>query len=100
MSSSIERPDFRVVARILEALWKMGRPMRPTQLQQASGTNYSQFERYLPLLTERGLVSITEAPEGRQIELTPKGAEAHRFLVSIISDLLPRPPGDIQSARG
>jgi hypothetical protein len=39
MTEGIIRPDFRVVVRILEALWKNGGPMRPTPLQQASGTN-------------------------------------------------------------
>jgi predicted transcriptional regulator len=90
MSVRIERPDLRVVVRILEALGRSGRPHRPTQLQQASGTNYSQFQRYLDLLVSRGLL-VVHPPPDRFIELTPKGREAHRFLVYTLSVLLPGP---------
>ncbi len=91
MAGPMSRPDFRVVVRILEALGKAGRPLRPTQLQQASGTNYTQFQRYLSLLRDRGLVAIEAAPEndGGLIRLTAKGEEAHRFIVRAIWELLP-----------
>ena len=94
MSSPLERPDIRVVARILEALWKNNGPMRPTQLQQASGTNYSQFERYLDLLRERGLVDVSDLEQGALIRLTVRGEQAHSFLVRAVSLLLSgRPRG-------
>jgi predicted transcriptional regulator len=94
MTGGMYRPDFRVVARILEALGRSGRPMRPTQLQQASGTNYTQFRRYLDLLRERGMVTVDEGtgPDSGTIRLTSKGEEAHRFLIQMISELLPPVP--------
>jgi predicted transcriptional regulator len=88
MSSTLERPDIRVVSRILEALWKSGGPLRPTQLQQASGTNYSQFQRYLEFLRNRELLEVIEVDGNSRIRLTPKGVEAHAFLVQLISTLL------------
>ncbi|MHB8352500.1 MAG: winged helix-turn-helix domain-containing protein [Thermoplasmata archaeon] len=91
MEESLPRPDFRVVARILEALWRPGSSMRPTQLQQASGMNYSQFSRYLQFLAERGLVAVTvEEDNIRWVDLTDRGKEAHQFLVVGLSRLFGR----------
>jgi predicted transcriptional regulator len=101
MTESISRPDFRVVVRILEALGKNDGPMRPTQLQQASGTNYSQFQRYLDLLAERGMVTVTRENDAdrRLVSLTSKGQAAHAFLVKTVSEFLPRLPDSSNSAR-
>ncbi|HEV2429697.1 MAG TPA: winged helix-turn-helix domain-containing protein [Thermoplasmata archaeon] len=88
MPDPIQRPDFRVVLRILEVLWRNATPMRRTRLQQASGTNYTQFERYLDLLVARGLVELRAGDEGGvSVALTPKGFEAHQFLVKGLRDL-------------
>jgi len=85
----LQRPDLRVVARILGALWENQRSMRPTQLQQAARTNYTQFSRYLELLVSRGLVLVRTDEEGGQwIELTRQGYDAHQFLMKGIHDLL------------
>jgi len=95
MAGEIRYPDLRVVARILEALWRLGDRVRPTRLQQASGTNYTQFTRYLDLLVQRGLLSVeTDAHGDRWISLTPKGQAAHGFLVSGLAAVLgaTRPP--------
>jgi predicted transcriptional regulator len=87
----LQRPDLRVVARILGALWENQRLMRPTQLQQSARTNYTQFSRYLDLLVSRGLVAIRTDETGAQwIELTRRGCEAHQFLLQGIHDLLTR----------
>jgi predicted transcriptional regulator len=87
--NELVRPDLRVVARILGALWEHQRPLRPTQLQQAARTNYTQFSRYLELLAERGLVTVgTDAEGDTWVELTAKGYEAHQFLLKGIRDLL------------
>jgi len=65
--------------------------MRPTQLQQAARTNYTQFSRYLDLLASRGLVLVrTDETGGQWIELTRHGYEAHQFLMQGIHDLLTR----------
>ncbi len=87
----LQRPDLRVVARILGALWEHQRSMRPTQLQQAARTNYTQFSRYLNLLVSRGLLFVrTDDGGGQWIELTRQGYEAHQFLMKGIHDLLAR----------
>ncbi len=88
MADPFLRPNLRVVARILEALLREGGPMRRTPLQQASGTNYTQFSRYLDLLVQRGLLATETNPDGAvSIRLTPKGYEAYRFLVEAIRRL-------------
>ncbi|MGI0054087.1 MAG: hypothetical protein ACRECR_07535 [Thermoplasmata archaeon] len=89
MPDELLRPDLRVLARILEALLRRGEPMRPARLPQSSGTNYSQFEGYVELLSHRGLVEATPAESGeRWVRITPKGAEAYRFLLNALSPLL------------
>lgn len=89
MDAGLGRPDLLVVARILEALARHEGPMRPTRLQQAAGTNYSQFERYLVFLAGRGLVAITEpSPGERWIALTARGLDADRYLVETLARVL------------
>lgn len=63
--------------------------MRPTQLQQAARTNYTQFARYLEELEKHGLVSVETDPHGsRWLTLTPKGVEAYGFLVRALRGVL------------
>ena len=89
MDDGLARPDLVVVARLLEALALRGGPVRPTRLQQAAGTNYTQLERYLSYLASRGLVTAAQEPSGeRWISLTPKGREAYRFLVEALVRIL------------
>lgn len=88
MGVEFPRPDLRVVGRILETLWRHAEPMRPTALQQASATNYTQFSRYLDFLVERGLVVVREDDRGgRWVSLSERGQEAHAFLVTGLSRL-------------
>jgi predicted transcriptional regulator len=83
------RPDLYVVARILEVLWKEGRPMRKTRLQMAAGINYSVFQRYIEVLGARGLVrSVVEPDGGEAVELSAKGQEALQFLLQAMSRVL------------
>lgn len=85
----LERPDLRVVLRILEALWRRGEPTRRTRLQQASGTNYTQFVRYLDHLTERGLVTVADGEHGESlVAITPRGVEALRYLAAGLERVL------------
>ncbi len=71
------RPDLFVIGRMLEALGPA--PLRRTQLQQKAGLNYTVFQRYLEFLIHLGLIANSAEEEGR-LALTPKGAEALRFL--------------------
>lgn len=85
----LERPDVRVIVRILGVLCEREPRMRPTRLQQAARANYTQLSRYLEVMQERGLVSIVPDDNGgRWVEITPKGFEAHRFLLRGIRDLV------------
>lgn len=81
MTGVVVRPDFVVVARLLEVLWKEGRPLRKTRLQGAALVNYTVFSRYLDFLLARGMVHLVGEPGDELVELTPRGFEAHRFLV-------------------
>ncbi len=90
----IERPDLFVVGRLLESL--VDGPQLKTPLQQRAGLNYTVFQRYLDLLVRLGLVAPDPSGDGR-FALTPKGADAHRFLsdglARIFTAPVPRPPG-------
>jgi predicted transcriptional regulator len=73
----MDRPDLFVIGRLLEGLGSG--PLRRTQLQQRAGLNYTVFLRYLDYLVYLKLVAVLPDDEGR-LELTPRGAEAYRFL--------------------
>jgi len=84
----LTHPNFFVVARILDTLHRIGEPMRPTQLQQASGMNYTHLERYLAILQKAGLVTVGPAEDGGvRVRLTGKGRSARRILHSGIHTL-------------
>ncbi|MGA8091714.1 MAG: winged helix-turn-helix domain-containing protein [Thermoplasmata archaeon] len=78
------RPDLFVIGRLLEAL--NGGRLRRTQLQLRAGVNYTVFQRYLELLVHLDLIREVAEDEGR-LELTPRGAEAYRFLSEGLSRL-------------
>jgi predicted transcriptional regulator len=89
MVDPLTQPDWNVMGRILEALWRNQGPLRPTQLQVASSTNYTQFERYLEFMAGHGLLSTRDDAEGGTwVELTVKGYEVHRLLVVRMRELL------------
>ena len=89
MAPPTNKPDLYVVTLILEALHRKGGPVRRTPLQTASNVNYTIFARYLDYLAERGLVALeTEADGGARVVLTPKGADAYRFLFEGISRII------------
>jgi predicted transcriptional regulator len=73
----MDRPDLLVLGRLLEGLALANEPPLRTQLQQRAGVNYTMLERYLEFLTVHGLAVLDG--DGR-LSLTPKGAEAYRFL--------------------
>jgi predicted transcriptional regulator len=88
---ALERPDVRVVVRILGVLCEREPRLRPTRLQQAARVNYTQVARYLEILQQRGLVKLVEDDHGdRWVEITAKGFEAHQFLMRGIHDLITR----------
>jgi len=77
----LDRPDLYVVVRLLETLRASDRRLTRTQLQIASGMNYTQFQRYLDLALSRGLVSLAAGNPGPPwVELTAKGYDALMFL--------------------
>jgi predicted transcriptional regulator len=89
MAGPIQRPDLYVVARILETLCTRERRLGRTQLQLASGVNYSQFVRYLEFLQQRGLVSLRTVDGGAEsIELSARGYEAMMFIAKAIREML------------
>ncbi|MCI4347869.1 MAG: transcriptional regulator [Thermoplasmata archaeon] len=78
-----DRPDLFVVVRVLEVLRRNPDGLRKTPLQLAAGVNYTVFSRYLERLADRELVTIERDDESTErVRLTPRGAEALRFLVS------------------
>ena len=88
-SSSLDRPDLYVVARLLERLWREEAPMLKTRLQVAANVNYDVFSRYLNWILSRGLASIENTADGHdRIALTPKGHEAYRRLVQWVNEVV------------
>ncbi|MBO3797396.1 MAG: winged helix-turn-helix domain-containing protein [Thermoproteota archaeon] len=78
----MNKPDLRVVARLIEILYVNG-SMKKTHLQMRAGLNYNVFKEYLKWMLERGLIDRIKDDEGEEkIELTDKGIEAYsRFVV-------------------
>ena len=83
-----DRPDVFVLGRLLEAL--TDGPLLKTPLQQRAGLNYTVFQRYLDLVLRLGLVTPSSPADGR-FELTPRGVEAHRFLVDALERIFGPP---------
>jgi predicted transcriptional regulator len=92
----IERPDLFVVGRMLEAL--LDGPQLKTPLQQRAGLNYTVFQRYLDLVVRLGMVAPEPGGDGR-FALTPKGADAHRFLSEGLSRIFATPSSPPTGAR-
>jgi predicted transcriptional regulator len=87
----MDRPDFYVLARILERLWRENGPMLKTRLQVATNLNYDILIKYLAWMNLRGFV-IFESNSGHEmVRLTPKGHEAYGKLVGTISEVLHSP---------
>jgi len=84
----LERPDLYVVVRLLETVRTRATPPTRTQLQIAAGMNYSQFERYLELTLQRGLLELTDRGAGPpSVTLTRKGYDALMFLARGLRDI-------------
>lgn len=89
MPGRVQRPDLYLVARLLENLERAGGRSRPTNLQLVSGINYTQLERYLSFLAERGLIRSVPAEDGAvELEITAQGREALLVLARGIRDVL------------
>ena len=89
----LRRPDLYVVVRLLEKLRSSDRNLNRTQLQIASGMNYSQFERYLGLILQRGLAEMVVNGEGTAgVRLTRKGYDSLMLLVQGLQEILGTEP--------
>ena len=89
----LRRPDLYVVVRLLEKLRSSDRNLNRTQLQIASGMNYSQFERYLGLILQRGLAEMVDNGEGTAgVRLTRKGYDSLMLLVQGLQEILGTEP--------
>ena len=87
----MDRPDFYVLARILERLWREGGPMLKTHLQVATNLNYDILMKYLAWMSARGFVSFESDSNHEVIVLTFKGHEAYSNLVRTMSEVLHSP---------
>jgi predicted transcriptional regulator len=88
-SSSMDRPDLYIVARILERLWREERPMLKTRLQTATNVNYDIFRKYTSWMAERGLIATETSDDGHErILLTSKGEESYKKLVQWINEVI------------
>jgi predicted transcriptional regulator len=89
MATDLQRPDLYVLARMLERLASAPEGEGPTSLQLACGINYTQLERYLAFMIDRGLVASPATPDGdRTVRITDRGHRALEFLTRAIRDLL------------
>ena len=87
----MDRPDFYVLARILERLWREDGPMLKTRLQVATNLNYDILMKYLAWMSARGFVSFESNSNHEVVALTPKGREAYSNLVRTMSEVLHSP---------
>ena len=87
----MDRPDFYVLARILERLWREDGPMLKTRLQLATNLNYDILMKYLVWMSARGFVSFESNSGHEVVALTPKGRETYGNLVRTMSEVLHAP---------
>lgn len=88
-SSSMDRPDLYIVARILERLWREEEPMLKTRLQTATNVNYDVFRKYTSWMVERGLIAMETSGDGHErLHLTTKGEESYKKLVQWINEVI------------
>ncbi|MEM3659793.1 MAG: winged helix-turn-helix domain-containing protein [Thermoproteota archaeon] len=84
----MNKPDLRVVARLIEILYVNG-SMKKTYLQMRAGLNYNVFKEYLKWMLERGLIDRIKDDEGEEkIELTDKGIEAYSRFVAWVKEMM------------
>ncbi len=87
----MDRPDFYVLARILERLWRESRPMLKTRLQVATNLNYDILMKYLIWMSAQGFVAFELNSGHEMVVLTTKGLEAYEKLVRTMSEVLHSP---------
>ncbi len=81
----MKKPDFYVIARFLERLWREGHPMKKTKLALSIGVNYDVFSKYLSWLEKRGLVERVIDERGKEVvRITEKGKASYHNLVSLM----------------
>ncbi|MCE7738971.1 MAG: winged helix DNA-binding protein [Candidatus Heimdallarchaeota archaeon] len=79
----MKKPDFYVIARFLERLWREGHPMKKTRLAMSIGVNYDVFSKYLSWLEKRGLVERVKDERGKEVvRITERGKESYHNIVS------------------
>jgi predicted transcriptional regulator len=84
----MDRPDFYVLARILERLWREDGPMLKTRLQVATNVNYDLLVKYLIWLKDRGFIDLQENGGHELVILTPKGQQAYLKLVRLMNEVI------------
>ncbi len=89
--AQMDRPDFYVLARILERLWRENRPMLKTRLQVATNLNYDILMKYLTWMMVQGFVAFESNSGHEMVVLTPKGLEAYEKLVRTMNEVLHSP---------
>ena len=83
----LEKPDFFVIVRLLERLWRAHEPMLKTHLQRAGNVNWDIFTKYLTWLHSRGLVTLEKSADGHErVKITRKGWDAYRRLVEWVNE--------------
>jgi predicted transcriptional regulator len=92
VEQGMDRPDFYVLARILERLWREGGPMLKTRLQVATNVNYDLLMKYLAWLRSRGFIALEEDDGHEVVALTPEGEQAYLKLVRLMNEVI-RPQG-------
>jgi len=87
--SPIGRPDFIVLTRILDRLWKADCPLLRTHLQVASNMSYDSLIKYLEWMKQRGLIITTGDNNGHErVALTEKGRDACSTIVVWIKNII------------
>ncbi len=83
------RPDFKVIARLLERLWRARGPMKKTKLQTGANMNYDTFTKYLSWMQQRRLVEVSTSETGvDQVVLTVKGLNACLSYIEFLGQII------------
>jgi predicted transcriptional regulator len=81
----MEGPDFYIVGRFLDSIYRNGLPMKKTNIQMSLRLTYPRFREYLAWLKEHGLVAEIqdEEDQSEKIVLTPRGIDSYHRLVDL-----------------
>jgi predicted transcriptional regulator len=84
-----KRSQIEIIAEILQAATGTG--VTKTSLVYKSNLNFTLIQKYIALLTDKGLLEVVQAGPVLLYRTTDKGAEALKLIIAAESVVLGRP---------